>query len=101
MNKLCVFALFLLATFSSQATWLTDTVKQVSVKYGNGCVLLDGGEVIKIDLATDAGKAEFSLALTAFTAKKRIQVKQSEETLTEGCNTGTTIKPHSMMNLIE
>lgn len=82
------------------AQWINDSqVVEIAVKYGNGCVTLEGGEVIRLDLSSDHGKAEYSLALAAHAAGKELDVYQNDDPMVGGCNTGTTIKPHSMLRM--
>jgi len=83
------------------AGWISDDITQVAVKLGNGCIVLNSGEVIKLDLNTYAGRAEFSIALAAKTSNRKLSVYQTDDALEGGCNTGTAIKPHSMLRIVE
>lgn len=86
---------------SYSAPWITDNVLEVAIKYENACVVLNNGEVIKINLETKAGQAEFSIALAAKAANKRLGVSYVTGPLVGGCDTGATIKPHIMLKIIE
>lgn len=101
--KTAVFAPVLLffATFANSAGWSTGTVEKVAVKYGNGCVTLSNGDLVVLDLESAAGKAEMSVALSAFTANHSVSVYQTDAALVGGCNTGNTIKPHTMFMIVK
>ncbi|MCW8826810.1 MAG: hypothetical protein OQK78_10345 [Gammaproteobacteria bacterium] len=82
------------------AAWMNgNKVQEVAIKYGNGCVTLTNGEVVKLDLTTDVGKAEFSLALAAKTSGKELDVYQNDQAFVGGCDSGDTVKPHSMLRV--
>jgi len=97
---------FVLITFFisgniSAAGWMgAQTVKEVNVENGNGCVKLNNGQRIRLDLESGAGKSEFSLALTAMSTGKRLKVYQTDS-LTGGCNSGNNIKKHSAIRLVD
>ena len=82
------------------AGWVTDQVSYVQVSYGNGCVTLVNGEIAKLDLTTDVGRAEFAMALAAQNAGKPLSIYQTDGTLVGGCNVGTTIKPHTIVRML-
>lgn len=76
------------------------TVDHVGIKWGNACALLSNGEQIKMDLETNTGRAEYSTVLAAFASGKRLSVYQTDGDPLDGCNTGPTVKPHSMLYII-
>lgn len=87
----------LMLAVSAHATtynWVTDTISEIGIYQGSACIYLTGGQVVMVDLSTEAGKAEWSAALSAAAGQKSIKVLQTDGTLTGGCNTGVTIKPH-------
>ena len=85
---------------ATAAGWVNGkTIDEIGVKYGNGCVKLSNGQVLKIDVTSDVGKAEFSLALTARSLGKALDVYLTDDPLVGGCDTGTTIKPHRMLRM--
>ena len=94
-------SIFAISTASYSAGWLADEVKEVAVMYGSGCVTLNNGEVIKLDIETSAGKAELSIALAAKAAGKQLAVYQTDNTPVAGCNTGATVKPHVMLRITD
>lgn len=85
---------------SHAAGWVAGTISQIGIYNGNGCVYLTGGEVVLVDIATDAGKAQWSVALSAEAQHKEVRVYQTDGPLLGGCNTGTTIKPHTSLFLV-
>lgn len=82
------------------AGWVTDTVSQIGIYNGSGCIYLTSGQVVLVDLSTDADKAEWSTALSAQAQQQSIRVYQTDDPLVGGCNTGTTIKPHTALLLV-
>ena len=96
-----VAALFVAANaHATTYSWVTDTISEMGVYQGTACIYLSGGEVVLVDLSTDAGKAEWSTALSAAAQKKSIKVLQTDGTLLGGCNTGTNIKPHVALFMV-
>ena len=62
------------------------------------CAYLATGDVVKIDLNTQKGRAELSIALSAKTTNTNLYVYfYDEKPLVGGCNTGTTVKPHGII----
>ena len=99
---IAIFVVFIiLSTNAYSADWIEDTVKSVAVRWGNGCVHLTGGTAVKLDLETAAGRAEFALALTAKQTRQTVAIYQTDDPLQGGCNTGSTIRSHSMFVLID
>lgn len=37
------------------AGWVTDTISQIGIYNGSGCIYLTGGQVVLVDLSTDTG----------------------------------------------
>ena len=102
LSALMVMALItVLSGNAYSAGWTTSTVKEVGVLYGNGCVLLNNGEIVQVDVDTSTGKAELSIALSAKVSGKQLSVYQTDEALQGGCNAGTSIKPHSMLKVLD
>ncbi|WP_020405332.1 hypothetical protein [Hahella ganghwensis] len=100
MKKTVLLAGLIFSSSAMSAGWLSNQeVSDVGVKYGNGCVTLTGGEVVKINLTTDDGKAEYSLVLAALASGKTVDVHQTDGALEGGCGTGTTIKPHDIIKI--
>ena len=95
------FVSLILPSTAYPAGWIDDNISVVAVKYGNGCIKLNNGEQIKLDLNSPAGRAELSIALSAQATNKKLKVYQNDGPLEGGCDTGTTIKPHSMLLLVE
>lgn len=93
--------LLLYGAYAHSAGWSSGTVQKVSVMYGNGCVTLSNGDLIVLDLESAAGRAEMSIALSALTANHSVAVYQTDAALVGGCNTGNTIKPHTMFRIIK
>jgi len=62
---------------------------------GYACVHFENGEVIKLELSTDKGKAELEMLIMAKTLESVVTVAlNTEEEPSTGCNTGTTVKLH-------
>lgn len=100
MKKIVALVFMLVSTSSYSAGWVTNqTLKEVAVKYGNGCLKTDANIVVIMDLTSEAGKAEFSIALSALAAGKTIDIYQTDGALVSGCDVGETIKPHSMLKI--
>lgn len=97
--SLCLLIITMSPTFA--AGWITSAVNQVGVQADSGCIYLDNAQVVKVDLTTEAGKAKFSLAVSALAADKSLRVYQNDRELVGGCNTGTTIKQHSIIRIIK
>ena len=47
------------------ANWTLQGVKKAGVLYGNGCIVLDDGRILTVNLDTPQGRTEMSLVLTA------------------------------------
>jgi len=100
-RKLAAILIFAISTPSLSAGWVTDNISHVAVASGNGCIKLNNNQVIQVDLNTAAGRSEFSLAMTAKVSNKKLKVYQTDGALVGGCNTGTTIKPHNSLRLVD
>jgi len=100
--KIIGIALLLIASPAFSAGWVTDSVKEVAVIGGNGCITLVTNSIVyKVDLTTDAGRSKFSLALAAKTANKQLSIYENDDALVDGCNTGVTIQPHDIVKLVD
>lgn len=103
--KIRIFFSIVLAFFSHGLfadAWLNNLkIVEVAVKYGSGCIKLEGGEVVKFDLTADDGRAEYALVLAVYSQGKTLDVYQTDDPLIGGCDTGTTVKPHSMIRVRE
>ena len=75
-------------------------MKTVSIFYGTVCIILDNGQLIKIDINTELGKGKFSLVVSALAADKKLKVYRNDGDLVGGCNTGATIRLHSAVIVI-
>lgn len=83
--------------------WASGNVLGINFKGQYACVHLSNAGMVKLDLVNEGGKAKLSAAFLAFTAGKLIKVYQDIEpnNLEGGCNTGNTVKPHSMFKIIQ
>lgn len=67
----------------------------------SACIYLSTNDVVLIDLSKEKGKAEFAIALSAQTAGKPVRVIFDDSLpLVGGCNTGTTIRPHGIVTIL-
>ena len=84
------------------ADYVVSKVTTVGSGWGDdtACVYLATGQVAKLDLTTNRGRAELSLSITAKTtnADVRIYFDDTQQNV-GGCSTGTTIVPHSIFQL--
>ncbi len=104
MKFLIVFMLLIVTpTFLyAQVAYETSGVERVGSSFVEDkiCVYLDNGNIVRLDITTEIGKAELSIVLAAQVSGKEIRVafKTSEELLA-GCNSGTTIQPHAILTI--
>ena len=86
----------------SVAEEVTSLVKKVGSGWeaDTACVYLSSGNVVKLDLTTQKGRAELSIALSAKAKGDSLYVYfRDAEPLVGGCNTGTTVKSHGILIL--
>jgi hypothetical protein len=63
-------------------------------------VYLVSGDVVKVNLTTQKGKAELSIAMLAEATNKDLRVYfYDDRELQSGCNTGTTVKQHGILQM--
>jgi hypothetical protein len=92
--------LFLFGTSAKAAEWeyVMATVKMVATSWhpDYACVQLESGEVAKISLASERGRAQFTMALSAFLSGRSLSVAfTTGDDRVGGCNVGQTVKPHA------
>lgn len=97
---------FFISTECYAVTWsgVISQVKMVGTGWENNtaCVMLASGDVAKIDISTDMGKAKLSIALSAKMGGKDLRIVFDQEgVLSGGCETGTTIRPSSLFTIQE
>jgi hypothetical protein len=98
LKYLLYVPLLVFSSYGLAGEWFNNQeIKEVSIKYGNGCIKLEDNSIIKIDLSSDAGRAEFSIVLAAKFADEAISVFRTDGDLIGGCDTGNTIRPHTML----
>ena len=101
-TKLLLSAVMLTITPIVNALDVTDTVKKIGTSWDPeaACVYLTSGHIFKIDLNTQKGKAELSIALSANAQDKELYVHFDEtKPLVGGCNNGTIVKSHGVIIL--
>ena len=86
---------------TSSEMWSWNNFKDDIQSLRNRLGFEDSIEILglKLDLETAAGKSEFSMALAAKISNKKLSVYKTDGALQGGCNTGTTIAPHSILRL--
>lgn len=102
--KYIVFIVTTLFSINSlAASYIDGNVQEISSKYGAACIAIKKSdntiETVKLDIATDIGKAEFAVALTAYSSGKKLTIYQLD-TIYSGvvCNL-PNVKQHGMVIL--
>lgn len=103
MYRQCMSSMFLAAVSSIAAAgpWVKVEGGVTAVSTGwnanTACVYLSTSDVAKLDLSTETGRAQLSIALTAHATGDQVQVYFDDDAVLEGgCNTGTSIRPHGL-----
>jgi hypothetical protein len=107
MPKKCLSAAILLM-FTSTAfagfEYVNTKVSRVGSSWETNfaCVHLQSGHVIKLDITTDRGVAELSIALAAKASNSSVRVTlENNGVLSGGCDTGVNIRRHGYISIIE
>ena len=100
-SLLLMFAIVAIVSPASAQEWYHDqSVTRIGVLYGNGCITLSSGQLVKADLTTDKGRTIYSTALAALAAGQTLTVRfDTNAALVGGCDTGTTIRPIHMLQI--
>ena len=93
--------LFFFFIGSTSAGYIDGMVSTVGVIYGSACATMDNGQVVKMDLIKETGRAEYSTVLAALASGKKVKIYQTDDPLVGGCNTGTTVKPHNILYIMK
>jgi len=98
MKRILLSILFVIYTpvIFAGAIQYTDNVVNLRVIHwtDNRACINVGEKWFKLDMSTEKGKASYSLALTAFTIGKKVDVRWLDDGVLEGgCDTGTTMYP--------
>jgi hypothetical protein len=100
---LSFFLLLSISKFSFAAViYETSGVDRVgsSFEADKVCVYLSNGKIARLDVATETGKAELSIALAAQISGKNLRIGFNDSLpLVGGCNSGTTIRPHAILTI--
>ncbi len=106
LKKYSSLVALLVFTNTAAADWEDVNTKVLRVgsswETNFACVHLQSGQAIKLDITTDRGKAELSLALDAKATNSTVKVSlENNGVLSGGCNTGTTVRKHAYIWIIE
>ena len=100
MKRILVTIVFAFVIYTpvifAAAVKYTDNVVNLRVIHwteDKACINV-GEKWFKLDMSTEKGKSTYSLALTAFTIGKKVEVRWLDDAVLEGgCDTGTTMYP--------
>jgi len=106
MKKLALLTLTFILSFKTQAAWVDeeDYVHNMMTSWHEDsyCVQLENGSQVKLDLSTENGRADLTIALTALTLNKKIRVRFSDDQpAVGGCDTGQTVRPYGFIRIIK
>lgn len=106
MNYLLILVYGCLASFCvAAADWskpITSKIDKIGTGWveDSGCVYLESGDVVRLDLNSVKGRAQLSIALTAKSRDESIRVSFDLAGVAVGdCDTGQTILPHGLFRM--
>lgn len=90
--------ILIVASNAVLAKEIVANIEDIGVRWGEGCITLSSGHTLHTNLKTEAGKAEYSTALAAFTMKKSIGVFITGTKTNNICNV-VEVADHGMIYL--
>ena len=100
-KMLSAFLLFCVS-LHSYAGWETvvSPVNKVATGWGENACIHINDNIVVLDLTSDKGRAEFSIALAAKVSGSEIEVLlETDGTLVGSCNAGDTHRKHAFITL--
>lgn len=98
--KKTFFAIILFLPFVAKAAGdVADYLFDVGVKWDYGCATLKNGQVVRMKLDTYNGRAEYSTALAAFSAGKKLKVYFKDTYTDNTCNV-VRVYDHGMVRIV-
>jgi len=94
-----VAAIIMVVSSSAYSAQQIDAdVNAVGVRWEKGCATLSSGHTLHLDLETEAGKAEYSTILAAYSMNKKVTVYIKDTKTPNICNVHN-VADHGMIYL--